>query len=238
MRAIVIGAVALPLVLGGALLAAATVDPFDTSSSDADAAAVSTVGSSGTDRSEMSDELTVPVVGGNDTAIDGRRPHLTVTDGNATVILSGSLASTVSLLPMPARPLPFGASTLKAAVGMSAAVPTSAQAGNANSAIRAPFTPAPPTSAMLLHPEQPQVIPPPEAAPNDMMSVPAIPPNQATRVQGKPDRAGTPPHASENGRPAHADTTGPPPHANAGGKGAGRSWGAEVSQANTVSLPR
>lgn len=87
MKLVVIGAVALPVVLGGFGIAAAAMfapEPPPPGTGPG-GSIVSDDGSSG-----LSD------LG---TSIDGRRPHLTVIDGSASIILPGSLAGIVSMLP-------------------------------------------------------------------------------------------------------------------------------------------
>lgn len=90
MKFVVVGAVALPVVLGGFGIAAAAIFAPDPSPHDTGGATVSAHGNAAenTDVSDLG------------TSIDGRRPHLTVINGSASVALPGSLTGIVSMLPL------------------------------------------------------------------------------------------------------------------------------------------
>lgn len=240
MRVVVISAVALPVILCGVLAAAAAIDALETSPSGTDAAAIS---ADGTARADHTGGLPLPAVDGHGTPIDGKRPHLTVIDGSTTIVLPGSLAGTVSILPRAATPLPADAPSLEDAVGTVAraggsdTTPDSPDLGSRPAiapANPAPAAPAPPSHSMLSRSVQPHVVPPPAVSPAVVSPAPAEPPAPGEADDSEPSEAADsdpardvirPPGQTAGGRakpgqigpPPHASDTGPPDHADVTG---------------------
>lgn len=227
MRTTLVGLVGLPVLLGGIGLAAAAVYYSGTPSFSAEPRPT---------QSQNPDSIPGAGAGaGAGTSIDGRRPHLTVHDGNR-LLLAGSLAGLHSARPIPVPPLDDDAPSLRnASSAGETAVPASARAPSWSVEVAVPprqistapsaYSPAPATGGPRpVPPAQSPATPEPvrqptEAAPPSVDTVETeASPSSGWRpdpVRAAGDATGPPPHARETGRPDHADTTGPPPHANA-----------------------
>ena len=176
------------------------------------------------------------------TAIDGRRPHLTVMEGHGNVVVSALIPALLPLLPaaaMDLSPLPLteigdgpGWSPLTSLLPK----PNPSPAGQPPAQISRPPLANVPSA---VNSPSPLVVPDTRKAPPVIVDVPDVDRDLLSPAtadnSGSPDRdrpdlpsqaAGNPPpHAGEQGPPPHAGVPGPPPHATDNGKGNGKDNG-------------
>lgn len=215
MRAAIIGLVAISAVVAGGL---------------GIAAAVGVIGAPSTTLASPPSPSMTDLGSTGGTVIEGAKPHLTVIDGRATLMLPGALPAIFSVLPK--RPVDLTALPSAAALRTERANRTVDKAS-------APSTRAPEGT----HPQNPG---PPPAVSGHVWTPPPVHAAQAPSQVGGPQvdlrhssggQSDTqvppgidpirPAHADQTGRPDHAEQTGPPAHAsdnvngNAGNRGNG-----------------
>lgn len=186
MRAATIGLVTIPVLVAGSLGIAAAIGVIGVPSADSPQPADTTTAA------HSSPSVAGPSPGGG-TAIDGTKPHLTVVDGRATLMLPGALPAILSVLPyrpVNLKPLPSATETPSSPAN-STADEASTPGARAFRAPRLQNPVLPPATGGDVW-----TLPPTQAAGE---ATPA--PSQVSSPQIDPLSApGSPPLASDNGR--------------------------------------
>lgn len=227
MRAAVIGLVTIPVIVAGGLGIAAAVGVFSAPSPDASGSGEVTTAASSSPSVSVRD-----LTGG--TAIDGTKPHLTVIDGRATLMLPGALPAIFSVLPrrpVDLMPLPTDASLLTEHANRTVGKTPDTHTFDVT---RPQYQGPPPVTGSEVW-----ALPPAHAAGEAAQAPPQVGGPQPDLRRGSGGQSGThtrpgidpshsapdisapdthAPHTHAPGRPAHADQTGRPGHAGQPGR--------------------
>lgn len=213
MRSVTVAIAAIPVVLGGLGIVAlsSNLERLPLFNNTAGESLPTTAGDATDAGFESGD---VAMEGQTGTAIDGRRPHLTVMEGHGNVVVSALIPALLPLLPVAAMdlsPLPrqeIGDNTGWAPLTSLLPGPTPSPAGPS------PANGPRPPLVNVPNNEQDRVS---SAAADDMDSPDPGRPDLPSQAAGTPPphagEQGPPPHAGEQGPPPHAGVPGPPPHA-------------------------
>lgn len=213
MRSVTFAIAAIPVVLGGLGIVAlsSNLERLPLFNNTAGESLPTTAGDATDAGFESGD---VAMEGQTGTAIDGRRPHLTVMEGHGNVVVSALIPALLPLLPVAAMdlsPLPrqeIGDNTGWAPLTSLLPGPNPSPAGPS------PANGPRPPLVNVPNNEQDRVS---SAAADDMDSPDPGRPDLPSQAAGTPPphagEQGPPPHAGEQGPPPHAGVPGPPPHA-------------------------